>query len=296
MAVHVSVLLQESIDALAIRPDGVYVDATFGEGGHARAILERLDSAGRLIAIEIDPRMARANTISDARMILVESDFAELARIVSAAGFEKIDGVLADLGISARHYAERDWGFSYTGGPLDMRLTGHGQSAADIINGWPAKDMARLLLKAGEQSGRKIAAAIERQRPIAGAAELARLIEQTVPRLRGSHPATKTFRALREAVTGELDQIDPFLNAAVALLKPGGRIVVLAYTSDEIRIVRQTLSRYAPGGRGRREATVEAAKTDIRWIEKKGVTPAADELQRNPSARSARLLAALKTE
>lgn len=302
---HTPVLLQESVDALNLGPDSIAVDATLGEGGHAEEILRRLSVRGRLIGIERDERMLANLKLSDPRLTVVEGNFRDLAAALKSLDCERVQGILADLGVSARHYQTPQWGFSFADGPLDMRLGGRGPTAADIVNGWDESKLASWLLGAGVRQGRKIAGGLveaRRQKSIVRTAELAALVKEIVgrgevksrPPGRGpqAHPATKVFRALREAVTGELEDLKAFIPSAGASLAPGGRLAILIYTWEEERIVRSVADCLVKGcicppafpvcrcGR----------KPTLRWVSRKGVKPTDGEVRRNLSARSARLL------
>ena len=276
----------------------IVVDATLGEGGHAGEILRRLrivDAAGKLIGIERDPRMLAALGLVDPRLVVVEGNFRDLGRIVASFGHDRVKAVLADLGVSTRHYRTPEWGFSFVDGPLDMRLGVEGPTAADVVNRWLEPDLARLFLDAGERRGRRIARALvdaRKKTPIRRTSELADLLRKAIGGGRsGSHPATKVFRALREAVTGEMKDLAALIPAAAAVLVPGGRLAILAYTWEEERLVRTETDALVKGcicppdfpecrcGR----------KPLLRWVTRRGVRPAAAEIRSNPSARSAKL-------
>lgn len=294
---HTPVLLQESVDALNPGPDAVVVDATLGEGGHAGEILRRLSDRGRVIGIECDSRMISTLAVADPRLIVVEGNFKDTARILKSLGHDHADGVLADLGISARHYQTPSWGFSFVDGPLDMRLGTEGPTAADILNDWPEHKLAEWFVQAGERRGRALAKAIaarRRESRIARTSDLVEIAKKALgrPRGRGSHPATKVFRAIREAVTGELEDLIAFIPSATDALRPGGRIAVLAYTWEEERIVRREADKLVKGCICPPDFPVcKCGRTStLRWISRKGITPGEGEVRKNPSARSAKLL------
>ena len=250
---HVTVLLREAVDALNLRPGGLYVDATFGGGGHARRILEHRPPVGRLIAFDADAAAAdRAHRLAQSvedgdRMCLVHANFRDLGAVLSSLEIERIDGILFDLGVSSYQFDEGERGFSFRfDAPLDMRFnqTG-GPTAADIVNSWDQSSLADLIWRYGEdRQSRPIAAAIVRARsiePISTTGQLAAIIERAVGGRRGNpiHPATRTFQALRIAVNGELDALEAVLAEVPGLLAPGGRLVVIAFHSLEDRIVKR---------------------------------------------------------
>lgn len=275
------------------------VDATLGEGGHAREILNHLGPKGRLIGMDLDPRMLAACQVADARLIPVEANFRQIGGTLASLGIEKADAVLADLGISTRHYREASWGFSFSDGPLDMRLGRGGVTAADVVNDWDEQTLAKQLLGAGVKAGRKIAKAIAASRqaaPVRRTSELARIVLDAVgggrPGKSGArkvHPATAVFRAIREAVTGELEDLREFIPAAAGILNPGGCLAILAYTSEEVGIIRREADRLVKGCICPPKFPVCRCgiKPSLRWISRKGVRPDEEEVRRNPAARSA---------
>lgn len=297
---HIPVLLQESVDALNVSGDAVVVDATLGEGGHAREILRRLSDRGKLIGIERDSRMLAALALSDQRMTAVEGNFKETSGILKSLGHDRVHAVHADLGISTRHYRTLEWGFSFEDGPLDMRLGKEGPTAADVVNEWNEDRLAKWLLGAGVRQGRKIAKAVAEARgrkKFSRTSELASLV-QTIAgggrrdgRGRKSHPATKTFRAIREAVTGELEDLRAFVKDVPNVLAPAGRLAILTYTWEEEGIVRSEANVWVKGCicPPRLAVCRCGRKPGLRWISKKGVWPAEEEIRQNPAARSARL-------
>lgn len=299
---HTPVLLQESIDALNFAEDAVVVDATLGEGGHAKEILNRLSSRGKLIGIERDPRMLAALTLSDPRLIAVEGNFKDTARILKSLNIDQARAILADIGISGRHYRTPEWGFSFTDGPLDMRLSPDGPDAAEIVNGWDEHRLAEWFMQAGERHGRKIAKVICARRAvkqIERTAELAVIVRDAVGGGKSrSHPATKVFRALREAVTGEMDDLRQFIPAASSVLYSGGRLAILVYTWEEERVVRSVADALVKGCVCPPKFPVCRCgrKPELRWVSRKGILPKAGEMKSNPSARSAKLVVLEKVE
>jgi 16S rRNA (cytosine1402-N4)-methyltransferase len=281
---HVPVMLGECLEYLAVRPDGVYCDATAGLGGHTLAIAGRL-SSGFVIANDRDAEsleLARRNTAEQAdRIRFHHGTFGELAQALKASGAEKVDGLLADLGVSRHQLTEPERGFSLmAGGPLDMRMDrSQGETAGELVNYSPEKDLADLIYQLGEERrSRKISRAIVRARPIQSTQHLARVIESVVPRTSRIHPATQTFMALRMAINDEQGELDRLLSVAPDLVKSGGRIVFLTFMSLEDRKVKQSLQALARSGR---------ALTLTKHV----VRPTDEEIQNNPPSRSAKLRA-----
>jgi 16S rRNA (cytosine1402-N4)-methyltransferase len=280
---HYSVLLAESLEYLAIRPDGLYVDVTAGLGGHTQAIAERL-SSGRVIACDRDAEsleIARRNTAALAgRIRYFHGRFSQLPQAL-AGGDEKVDGVLADLGVSRYQLASGERGFSLMeDGPLDMRMSRQDEiTAADYVNELSEKDLADLIYQYGEERrSRRISRAIVRARPILTTGRLARVVEEAVPRTGRIHPATQTFMALRLKVNGEFEELDKLLQIVPGLLKPGGRFVVLTFMSTEDRKVKQAFQGEAKAGR----AVI---------LTKHVVKPSEREVLENPASRSSKLRA-----
>lgn len=302
---HTPVLLQESVDALGLGRFSsryVVIDATLGEGGHAREILRRLPEDGKLVGIERDPRMLAALTLTDPRLIAVEGNFRETTRILKSLNLDWAHGILADLGLSAKHYQTPEWGFSFTDGPLDMRLGTTGLTAADIVNEWSEQQLGELLLGAGDRHGRKIAKGLVEARKIKAirrTGELAELVSSILGSASGrrpsrrskSHPATKVFRALREAVTGELADLRALISESSLVLAPPARLAILTYTWEEERIVRTESDALVKGCICPPSFPVCRCgrKPVFKWVTRKGIRPAEDEVRRNPSARSGRL-------
>jgi 16S rRNA (cytosine1402-N4)-methyltransferase len=296
------VLLDEALDALAVRPDGFYVDATFGRGGHTRAILGRLGKQGKLLAIDRDPQAvvaAKALLGADPRASVVQAPFSRLAEVVGAAG-RAADGILLDLGVSSPQLDDAGRGFSFLrDGPLDMRMDpGSGQSAADWLAHAREREIAAVISRLGEERfARRIAHAIVAARteaPIATTSQLAAVIVRAVPtREPGKHPATRSFQALRIHVNRELDELEQALPQAVDCLAPGGRLVVISFHSLEDRIAKRFLRRASqddPAWAGLPVVPPEA-RARLRLIGR-AVFPGADEVGRNPRSRSAVLRAA----
>ncbi|MEA2666259.1 MAG: rRNA (cytosine1402-N4)-methyltransferase [Candidatus Eremiobacteraeota bacterium] len=292
MPEHVSVLAGESIDALAVRPEGTYVDATYGAGGHSSLILERLGSAGRLVALDADPS-AGARALPDPRLTLVHRNFAALAGALDELGLAAVDGVLFDLGVSSMQFDEGERGFSFrVAAPLDMRLDpGAGESAADFLATRDEKTIADTIYEYGEErASRRIARAIVALRnagtPVRDTLDLANVVARAVGRpahaksRTGIHPATRTFQALRIAVNDELGALRAGLDAALARTAIGGRVAAISFHSLEDRIVKHTF-REDPRARA---------------VTRKPIVPGAEEVAANPRARSAKLRVAERVD
>jgi 16S rRNA (cytosine1402-N4)-methyltransferase len=277
-------MLGECLEYLAIRPDGIFLDATAGLGGHSGAIAARL-TTGFVIANDQDAEslaLAKENTVEQANRIRYHhGSFADLRQALASHGVKQVDGLLADLGVSRYQLTEPERGFSLMAdGPLDMRMDRSGGStAAELVNFTSEKELADLIFQFGEERrSRRIARAIVRARPISTTGRLARVIEEAVPRTNRLHPATQTFMALRLAVNDEPGELDGLLQAAPDLVKTGGRIVILSFMSLEDRKVKQSFQALARAGR----ATLLA---------KHVVRPTPEEIRDNPPSRSAKLRA-----
>ena len=290
---HIPVLLGEAMEWLAIRPEGVYVDATVGAGGHARRILESL-TTGRLIALDRDPaaiEIALENLSAHQRQLtLVQENFAYLPRLLRQIGVTVVDGILADLGLSQMQIDIPERGFSLRGaGPLDMRMDPQDRlTAEEIVNHCGERELADLIYQFGEERrSQVIARAIVRARPIRNTVQLATVIAACLGSRRAAtrtirkriHPATRTFQALRIAVNRELESLEQFLAAAPVCLAPGGRLVVISFHSLEDRLVKQSFRSWDREG-GMRNLTRHVVK------------PTREEIRANPRSRSARLRAA----
>ncbi|MBV9081553.1 MAG: 16S rRNA (cytosine(1402)-N(4))-methyltransferase RsmH [Acidobacteriaceae bacterium] len=284
---HYPVLLAESIEYLAIRPDGIYVDMTAGLGGHTAAIAERLDS-GFVIACDRDSEsleLARTNTAQwEERIRFFHGSFSKLPEALAENGVAEVDGVLADLGVSRYQLSSGERGFSLMeDGPLDMRMDrSQSLTAADLVNELPETELADLIYQLGEERrSRRISRAIVRARPIRTTGRLAQVIEGAVPRTGRLHPGTQTFMALRLKVNGELEELDWLLRIAPGRLRPGGRFVVLTFMSAEDRKVKQAFQVLARTG-------------EMKILTKHVVKPGEREVAENAASRSAKLRAAEK--
>lgn len=303
---HLPVLPAESYDLLRVRPGGRYIDATFGGGGHTRALLDGSAPDGRVLALDADPAaIARAEALareSEGRLVVRHGNFANIVALARAAGFDPVDGVLMDLGLSSFQLDEAARGFSFrAAAPLDMRFDPTtGITAAEIVNTWPEEDLLRLLYEYGEEHrARRIVRAIvaaRREAPIKTTVELADLVERAVGGRRGQaiHPATKTFQALRIAVNRELDALQAGLAGALELLAPGGRLVVISFHSLEDRIVKNFFRTEARDCicPPQTPVCVCGHTARLRILTPKPVQSSEAERAVNPRSRSARLRAA----
>ena len=287
---HVPVLLHESLEYLNVRPDGIYIDATLGGGGHAEAILRKLGQ-GKLLGIDRDPAaLARARTRLDEfgeKVMLQQGNFADIDALHTASGLPPADGVLADFGMSSWQLDDAARGFSFEKpGPLDMRMDPSSPlTAAEIVNQSRERDLADLIFRLGEERhSRRIARAIMKARPIDTTTKLALVVSRAIPSRAGLHhlhPATRTFMALRLAVNEELESIEQFLSKALSVLAPAGRLVVLSFHSLEDRLVKQAMVRWRAEG-------------SARILTRKVVRASEEEIRSNPRSRSAKLRAAEK--
>jgi len=291
---------------LAIRPDGLYVDGTFGRGGHSRAILEQLGPAGRLLAIDRDPdavAVGRKLQAEDSRFQIVHSAYSALGEVLAAQGVNsQVDGILLDVGVSSPQLEDPARGFAFRAtGPLDMRMDpGSGVSAADWLNAADEAEIAAVLWRFGEErSARRITRAIAEARavePIRTTTQLATIIESVVRGEPGRHPATRTFQAIRIHINRELDELEAGLRAARAGLAVGGRLCVISFHSLEDRLVKRFLrdhSRVDPALRAL-PVVPDSALPDLALLTTRAVRASEAEVARNPRSRSAVLRAAEK--
>jgi 16S rRNA (cytosine1402-N4)-methyltransferase len=298
---HVPVLSSEMLEALAVRPDGVYLDATFGGGGYSRAILAA--GAGRLYGLDRDPdAVARGRRLAQEHpgFTMIEGCFGDMVGLLSDLGVEQLDGVVLDIGVSSQQLADSGRGFSFAlDGPLDMRMSGAGTSAAEVIDRADEATLAEIIFRYGEEpAARRIARAIveqRRQTPIETTRALADLITRVVRRRPGRiHPATRTFQALRIHINDELGELTRALDSAESLLAPGGRLVVVAFHSLEDRLVKRFLE--ARGGTSARPSRhlpeLPPTQPRFRRLHRGAIKASAAEVAANPRARSARLRAA----
>jgi len=296
-AAHVTVLLEEAVDALAIKADGIYVDATFGRGGHSRRILSELSEKGRLVAVDRDPQaIAAGAAIADSRFLLVHRAFGELAEAADEAGVGDVDGVLFDVGVSSPQIDDGERGFSFRyDAPLDMRMdTTQGETAAEWLARAEIRDITEVIRNYGEerfafQIAKKVVAARIEQ-PIVTTGQFAALVRETVrTREPGQDPATRSFQALRIHINQELRQLEIALPQALGLLKPGGRLVVICFHSLEDRIVKNFMRNESVADdlpKGLPLRADQLPKPKLRLVGKP-IKPSAAEINANPRARSA---------
>ena len=300
---HVSVLLQECLDGLAIKPDGIYVDGTLGGAGHSSRIAEKL-TTGRLIGIDRDPVALKAagerlDPYKD-RITLVHSNFCEIASVLKDLGISGVDGILLDLGVSSPQLDDADRGFSYMAdAPLDMRMNrSDALSAYDVVNGWSYEELRRILFDYGEERyAPRIADAICHRRelePIKTTLELVDVIRSAMPAAalrEKQHPAKRSFQAIRIAVNDELGSVEKVMKDAIPCLNPGGRLAVITFHSLEDRIVKNAMTEAAKGCTCPPSfpVCVCGKKPKVKLITRKPVTAGDEELEANPRSRSAKL-------
>lgn len=306
---HVTVLRDEAVAGLNIRPGGIYVDCTLGGAGHSSLIASQLTEGGRLIAIDQDDwalnnAKERLASVMD-RVTLVKSNFRHIKEIVSDLGLDGVDGILFDLGVSSPQLDEGERGFSYNAdAPLDMRMDQQAAlTAYDIINEWDEEEIAKIIWVYGEEKfSRRIARQIVQARakkPVETTDELVELIKEGIPaaaRRTGPHPAKRTFQAIRIAVNDELDAFKEAVADAISVLRPGGRVSVITFHSLEDRICKQVFQELAKGCTCPPSFPICACgnKATVKVVTRKPILPSAEELEANPRARSAKLRVAEK--
>ena len=296
---HKPVLLEESVDALDIMPGGVYVDATFGGGGHSREILSRMDSTARLYSFDQDADAER-NIVDDDRFTFVRSNFRYLENWMRYYGIEHIDGILADLGVSSHHFDDETRGFSFRfDAPIDMRMNKRaGKTAADILNDYTEEQLADIFYIYGElKTSRRIAAAIAKARaakPIKTTTDLLTIVDPLMPKERQKKDLAKVFQALRIEVNREMEALKEMLTAAVRLLRPGGRLSVITYHSLEDRMVKNVMKTGNVEGKVEKDFFGRTSAT-MRPLQGKPITPSAEEQTDNPRSRSAKLRVGVKS-
>lgn len=298
---HISVLLDESINGLDIKPDGIYVDCTAGGGGHSFEIARRLSSEGRLISLDRDPdaiiaASERLAGFPNAKVI--KSNFSDIRNVLDELGVSGVDGILMDLGVSSHQLDTESRGFSYhSDAPLDMRMSQEGMSAFDVVNTYSEKELAKIIFEYGEEKfSRQIAANIVRARavsPVATTLELAEIIKNSVPQKvrREKNPCKKTFQAIRIAVNGELDHLSKGLDEAFYSLKKGGRLAVITFHSLEDRLVKQRFAGWCKGCTCPPDfpQCICGNNPEGVLVNRKPVEPAQKELDENNRSRSAKL-------
>lgn len=298
---HVPVLLKESVDGLQINPEGIYVDVTFGGGGHSREILSRLGPKGHLYSFDQDADAEQNIPADEQKFTFVRSNFRYLRNWMRYYGVEGIDGLLADLGVSSHHFDDESRGFSFRfDAPLDMRMNERdGLTAADVCNRYSEEELARLFWLYGElKNGRRLANTIVKGRadhPIATVNDLITLVRPLIGANREKKDMAKVFQALRIEVNHEMEALHEMLDAAISCLKPSGRLVVLTYHSLEDRMVKNYMR--SGNAEGKVEEDLFGNRlSPLRPVNNKVIIPDADEQERNPRSRSAKLRIAEKVE
>jgi 16S rRNA (cytosine1402-N4)-methyltransferase len=304
---HTTVLLAEAVDALVTTPDGTYLDGTYGRGGHSRLLLERLSPKGRVIAIDRDPQAileasSGATRVTDPRFSIHHTSFAQMLPLLATLGVERVDGLLLDLGVSSPQIDDPERGFSFRfDGPLDMRMdTTRGESAAEFLARADERHIAEVIRDYGEerfavQVAKALVARRDAGKPVRTTRELSDVVAGAVKtREPGQNPATRTFQALRIFVNAELEELEQGLNAALAVLAPGGRLVVISFHSLEDRIVKTFIARESRTEVDRRAPFAPEKAHRLRAIAR--IKPGPTEVLTNPRARSAVLRVAERTE
>lgn len=298
---HIPVLLQESIDGLAIRPDGTYVDVTFGGGGHSREILRRLDEEGHLYSFDQDADAEQNIPEGDERFTFVRSNFRYLSNWMQYYGVENLDGLIADLGVSSHHFDDESRGFSFRfDAPLDMRMNGRGgMTAADIVNNYDENRLADVFYLYGEfRNSRALAAAVAKARKnksIDTIEDLLQAVERLIDRERGKKELARLFQSLRIEVNHEMEALKIMLESALRYLRPGGRMVVLTYHSLEDRMVKNFIKAGKIDGKVEQDFFGRKL-TPWRAVNNKVIVPSDKEQEENPRSRSAKLRIAEKTK
>ena len=296
---HIPVMLTECLEGLNIRPDGIYIDVTFGGGGHSRAIFSKLSTEGKLIAFDQDPD-ALANVWEAENFQLIPSNFAFLKNYLRSLGIDKVDGILADLGVSSHQFDEGKRGFSIrTNDPLDMRMNQNGAfSAMNVVNEYEEEQLIKILRKYGEvTSPGKVAGTICRGRqatPIKTTGELIAVLQPIAPKFKEHKFFAQVFQAIRMEVNNELDVLEKFLLQTAEVLKPGGRLVVMSYHSLEDRLVKNYMKRGNLDGSIEKDFFGNILKP-FSDVTRKPISPTEEEMELNSRARSAKLRIAERT-
>lgn len=298
---HVPVLLDESVSGLDIRPGGLYLDLTFGGGGHSGEILRRMDTDGCLMGFDQDED-ALANIPDDDRFIFVNHNFRYLRNFMRYYGYEEADGILADLGVSSHEFDEAGRGFSFRfDAELDMRMNRRSKlTAADVLNTYDAERLTEIFRNYGEvENARKLADFIVRgrnEKEIKTSEEFYQVIAPCVPKLKEKKYLAKVYQALRIEVNGELDALKEMMEQAMDVLKPGGRLVIITYHSLEDRLVKNFLKAGNAEGKVEKDVLYGHVNHNFELINRKVIVPAEEEIERNPRARSAKLRIARKKD
>ena len=298
---HISVLLNETVDALNIKPDGIYVDCTTGGAGHSSEILRRLGENGRLIAFDQDPdaiEVIKERIGHDKRVTVVHSNFSELKSVLNQLGIDSVDGVMADLGVSSHQFDKAERGFSYNNDAvLDMRMSQQGMSAKDVVNTYSERDLTRIFRDYGEEKfASRIArsiVSIRQEKEIETTLELAEIIKNAIPaatRRSGGHPAKRCFQAIRLEVNGELEKLQNTLDDMFYCLGKEGRVAIITFHSLEDRIVKKAFAKYCKGCECPPQTPIcICGKTPDGRLPFKKVLPSEREIEVNPRSRSATL-------
>lgn len=287
---HIPALLEQSIEGLDIKPGGTYVDVTFGGGGHSRAILSRLNAAGRLVGMDQDMD-AWANRLQDVRFTFAHGNFAFLKNFLRYYGISGVDGIIADLGVSFHHFDALDRGFTFRGdAPLDMRMNRSASfTAKDLVNGYDEQRLAQVLYLYGElKASRRLAAAIVKARPLATTGDLVNVVRPLLKPAQEKKELSMVFQALRIEVNGELNALRKLLSQSLEVLNPGGRLVVITYHSLEDRLVKNFMRSGNVEGKQEKDF-YGRVNTPWRVVTGKVIVPSDDEVERNPRSRSAKL-------
>ena len=295
---HVPVMLQESLDLLEINPDGVYVDLTFGGGGHSSHIVQRLSPKGHLYSFDQDAD-AEANAFTDERFTFVRSNFRFMRGNLRMRGVEQVDGVFADLGVSSHHFDATERGFSFRGdAPLDMRMNRRGgRTAADVVNDYDVERLTWILKNYGEIDGAaRVARCIESARsaaPLTTTFDLVEAVKRVTPPRDESKFLSKLFQAIRIEVNGEMEALQMALEQSLKMLRPGGRLVIMSYHSLEDRMVKNFMRSGTVDGKVEKDFYGRVS-TPFEIVTRKVVVPTPEEVERNPRSRSAKMRAAIK--
>ena len=295
---HVPVMLQESLDLLEINPDGVYVDLTFGGGGHSSHIVQRLSPKGHLYSFDQDAD-AEANAFDDERFTFVRSNFRFMRGNLRMRGVEQVDGVFADLGVSSHHFDATERGFSFRGdAPLDMRMNRRGgRTAVDVVNDYDVERLTWILKNYGEIDGAaRVARCIESARsaaPLTTTFDLVEAVKRVTPPRDESKFLSKLFQAIRIEVNGEMEALQMALEQSLKMLRPGGRLVIMSYHSLEDRMVKNFMRSGTVDGKVEKDFYGRVS-TPFEIVTRKVVVPTPEEVERNPRSRSAKMRAAIK--